>query len=78
MKLIVLFISHNRLKSWDEIAKLAVLGELKSILLIGNPIYGDRNPEDAHPMLIKRVPQLEQCDGKMISSYVRKVAEEME
>ena len=77
-KLIVFYASHNRIKSWDEVAKLAVLSELKSVLLIGNSIYGDRDPMDNHPTLVKRVPQLEQCDGKMVSSYIRKVAEEME
>ena len=56
VKLIVLFASHNRIKNWDEIAKLAPLGDLKCCLLIGNPIYNDRNPEDVHPMIVKRVP----------------------
>ena len=56
VKLIVLFASHNRIKNWDEIAKLAPLSDMKSVLLIGNPIYNDRNPEDVHPMIVKRVP----------------------
>ena len=55
-KLIVFFASHNRIKSWDEVAKLAVLSELKAVLLIGNAIYGDRDPMDNHPTLVKRVP----------------------
>ena len=48
-KLIMLFCSHNRIKYWDELAKLAPLGELKSVLFIGNPAYGDRDPEDCAP-----------------------------
>ena len=32
-KLVMLFISNNRIKAWDEIAKLASLNELKSVLL---------------------------------------------
>ena len=33
-----LYISNNKIKSWDEVAKLALLPKLKSLLLHGNPI----------------------------------------
>ena len=52
----MLFISNNRIKSWDEVAKLATLNELKSILLFQNPIYGDRPNDDNHPWVVKRIP----------------------
>mmetsp|Transcript_41896 Transcript_41896/g.64120 ORF Transcript_41896/g.64120 Transcript_41896/m.64120 type:complete len:125 (+) Transcript_41896:115-489(+) len=48
-KLIMFFCSHNRLKNWDELAKLAPLSELKSVLLVGNIMYGDRDSEDCAP-----------------------------
>ena len=40
-KLLTLYMSNNKIKSWDEVSKLAQLPELKNILLVGNPIYGD-------------------------------------
>ena len=40
IKLHTLFIGNNRVRSWDEVAKLAQLPEIKSLLLIGNPVYG--------------------------------------
>ena len=73
----VFFATNNRVKQWDEIAKLASLNELKSVLLSGNPIYGDRANEENHPWVVKRVPQIEQIDGFMVSSQVRKQADEM-
>lgn len=41
-KLHTLLISNNKIKNWDEVGRCANLAELKSILLVGNPIYGDR------------------------------------
>ena len=52
----MLFIANNRIKAWDEVAKLASLNELKSVLLFQNPIYGDRANEDNHPWVVKRCP----------------------
>jgi len=40
IKLTTLFIANNKIKSLDEIAKLAQLPEIKTVLLVGNPIYG--------------------------------------
>ena len=56
VKLQVFFATNNRVKQWDEVAKLASLNELKSVLLSGNPIYGDRANEENHPLVVKRVP----------------------
>ena len=59
-KLTTLFIGNNKIKSWDEVSKLAQLPELKFILLTGNPIYGDRAAENYremnHPIVVKRIP----------------------
>ena len=76
-RLIMLFISNNKIKSWDEVAKLAALTEIKSVIMTGNPIYQDRQTLEVMPMLVRRVPQLEQIDGKMVSAHIRKLAEEM-
>lgn len=59
-KLVNLFIGNNKIKSWDEVSKLAKLPELKSVLLTGNPIYGDRSAENYremnHPIVVKHIP----------------------
>ena len=38
-KLHTLYISNNKIASWDQVSKLAQLGELKSVLLFNNPVY---------------------------------------
>ena len=40
IKLTTLFIANNKIKSYDEIAKLAQLPEIKTVLLVGNPVFG--------------------------------------
>ena len=54
--MIVFFISNNKIKSWDEVAKLGGLAEIKSVLMTGNPVYQDRSSEENAPIIIKRVP----------------------
>ncbi len=81
-KLTTLFISNNKIKSWDEVSKLAQLPELKNVLLVGNPIYGDKNQENYRelnaPLVVKRIPQIENVDGKMVSAATRAAAEGMD
>ena len=55
-RLIMLFISNNKIKSWDEVAKLAALPEIKSVILLGNPIYQDRPTLEIMPQVVRRVP----------------------
>ena len=78
IKLHTLFISNNRIKSWDEVNKVGQLPEIKNILLVGNPIYGDKSKDDNAPYVVKRIPQIENVDGKMISPAIRKIAESLE
>ena len=78
IKLHTFYITNNRIKNWDEVAKLAQLPEIKTVSLLGNPIYGDKIPEEAAPLVVKRIPQIESVDAKMISASVRKMAEEMD
>jgi len=54
--------------------KLRNFPEIKTVLFVGNPIYGDKSREDNAPYVVKRIPQLETLDGKMISPHVRKLA----
>ena len=56
VKLHTLFISNNKIKVWDEVAKLAQLPELKNALMMHNPFYSDGPWEEVAPLIIKRVP----------------------
>ena len=80
IKLHTLFISNNRIRSWDEVGKVAQLPEIKNVNFIGNPIYGgaDRERSENWPMVCKKVPQLESIDGKMISASVRQAADALD
>ena len=52
-----LFIGHNKIRTWDEIAKFASLPELKTLLLSGNMIYDSfMTFEEYCPNIVKRVP----------------------
>ena len=82
-KLHTLFIGNNKVKSWDEVSKLAQLPELKTILLVGNPCYTGRDERETYkevnaPIVVKRIPQIETVDGKMVSAATRAAAEGMD
>lgn len=54
---------------------------MKSVVLIGNPIYGEKcdNYKEANaPKVVKRVPQIENVDGRMINASVRQAAAAMD
>ena len=78
VKLSVLYISNNKIKGWDEVSKLGQLPEMKNVLFMGNPVYGDKTREENAPMVVKRIPQIETVDGKMVSPAVRKAASELD
>jgi len=56
VKLSVLFMSNNKIKSFDELAKVSQLPEIKNVLFIGNPCYGDKTKEENAPYVVKRIP----------------------
>ena len=78
-KLVTLFLGNNKVAKWEEVAKLAQLPELKNILLVGNPIYGDKTVDNYKelnaPLVYKRIPQIENIDGKMVSAATKASAE---
>ena len=77
VKLTTLYISHNKIKNWDEVSKLSQLLSLKDLLLSDNPIYGE-DKEAAKPKVIKRVPTLEILDGRVVTEEVRSKAKELQ
>ncbi|MEI7892383.1 MAG: hypothetical protein WCI05_04800 [Myxococcales bacterium] len=76
VKLEIFFIGNNVIKSWEEVAKLAMLPTLKNVLFYGNDIYKNYAKEDARLRVIKRIPNISIVDGKMIDDNTRKQAEE--
>ena len=56
VKLSVLYLSNNKIKSFDELAKVSQLPEIKNVLFIGNPCYGDKTKEENAPYVVKRIP----------------------
>ena len=55
-KLKVLWISNNKISQWPEVSKLANLNELNDVLLVGNPIYNDKDKDTNAAWVVKRVP----------------------
>ena len=51
-------------------------------MLVGNPIYGDRAQDNYKainaPLVVKRIPQIENVDGGMVSAATRAAAEGMD
>eukprot|EP00826_Nyctotherus_ovalis_P057229 TRINITY_DN7817_c0_g4_i2.p2 TRINITY_DN7817_c0_g4~~TRINITY_DN7817_c0_g4_i2.p2 ORF type:complete len:173 (-),score=64.72 TRINITY_DN7817_c0_g4_i2:147-665(-) len=71
VKLTNLYITHNRIKSLDEVAKLSQLPSLKDLLIFDNPFYGDRDKETMKPLIIKRVPGIEILDGQVVTEAIK-------
>lgn len=54
-----LYLSNNKIASWDEISKLQGNSKLNDLLLVGNPVYNGQEKSAAQMEVIERVPQLE-------------------
>ena len=78
IKLHTLFLSNNKVSKWEEVAKLSQLTELKTVLFVGNPIYGDKEKSEMKPHVVKRIPQIHNVDGILVNEEDRKAAEELE
>lgn len=63
----VLFISNNKIAAWNDIDRLAGLGKLEELLLVGNPLYNDykdnNSLSDYRVEVIKRLPNIKKLDG---------------
>ena len=73
-----LFIGNNKIKSWDEVSKLAQCPEICNVLLVGNVIYNKDTQDDSWPMVIKRVPQLTTLDDNQVTSELRQRADALD
>lgn len=73
-KLTTLYIGNNEIKSWEELDKLAVLPELRDLLLFGNPLYEGLSKEEARIEVLKHLPNLSKIDGDMVTPVEREQA----
>ena len=78
-KLRILYISNNKIASFDELNKLSELGSLEELLLVNNPIFTEAEEplamgSDYRIQIIKRVPQLVKLDGIPVDVDEREAA----
>lgn len=74
----VLYIACNRIKTLEEVQRLSNLSNLAKLVLMGNPLYGDKPREEMAPYVFKRVQQLTELDTKAITGAVRRAAESLD
>lgn len=77
-KLTIFYISNNRIKNWEEVAKCSQLADLTSVLLIGNPIYTLPSKQENWPMVVRKIPNIQTVDGAMVTAALRAEAEALE
>ncbi|KAK9792269.1 hypothetical protein WJX73_005750 [Symbiochloris irregularis] len=73
--LAVLYASNNKISSFDDIAALPKLTELKELLLAGNPLfkeYADKGETAQYRIeVLRRIPQLQKLDGAPVTPAER-------
>ena len=75
----VLYLSNNKIENFRELDKLASLGNLAELLLVGNPLHASaEKPEELgceyRIEVLKRVPQLVKLDGIPVDVDEREAA----
>eukprot|EP01017_Pseudomicrothorax_dubius_P022064 TRINITY_DN2375_c0_g2_i2.p1 TRINITY_DN2375_c0_g2~~TRINITY_DN2375_c0_g2_i2.p1 ORF type:complete len:156 (-),score=36.20 TRINITY_DN2375_c0_g2_i2:119-586(-) len=70
IKLQTLYVSNNRITSWDELDKLKELPELQNVLFIGNPIYDNQTKQDAGLLVLKKLRNMKNIDGVTITDQI--------
>ena len=78
VKLHTLFISNNKIKSWDEIDKLKELPEISNVNFLSNPIYDGLQREDARYNVLRKINTLRNIDGIIIDDAMVDKAKTME
>ena len=77
-KLTTLFISNNKIKNWEEVAKCSQLADLANVLFLGNPIYTLPGKGENSPMVVRKIPNIQTVDGAMVTAALRAEAEALE
>ena len=76
-KLHTFYISNNKVRNWEEVAKCSHLADLQTVLFLGNPIYTGERHEN-WPMVVRKIPNIQTIDGFMVTAQVRAEAEALE
>ena len=77
-KLHTFYISNNKIRTWDEVAKCSQLADLKTVLFLSNPIYTDPEKKNNWPMVVKKIPHVESIDGSMVTAALRAEADALD
>jgi len=77
-KLHTFYISNNKIRSWEEVSKCSQLADLKNVLFLGNPCYTAPTKQENWPMVVRKIPNVVNIDGCMVSAAVRAEAEQLE
>ena len=77
-KLHTFYISNNKISRWDEVAKCSQLADLKNVLFFGNPVYTAPTKQENWPMVVRKIPNVVNIDGCMVSAATRAEAEALE
>lgn len=77
-KLTTFYVSNNKIKNWEEVAKCSQLADLRQVLFLSNPIYTAPTKEENWPMVVRKIPNVESVDGCMVSASIRAQAEALE
>ena len=78
-KLRILYMSNNKVASYDELEKLRELSGLEELLLVNNPLWQEAEEpsklcSDYRVQVLKRVPQLVKLDGIPVDVDEREAA----
>ena len=57
-KLTHLYVSNNKIKNWEEVAKCSQLADLTSVLFLGNAIYTLPTKNENWPMVVRKIPNI--------------------
>ena len=77
-KLHTLYITNNKIKGAEELAKCSQLADLKTVAFIGNPVYTQPTKQENWPLVVRKIPNVESIDGAMVSAAIRAEAEALE
>lgn len=67
VNLSTLYMSNNKIKSFEELSKLATLPKLRDVLFVGNPMYDDLpDKNEARLHVLKHLPNVTKIDGEMV------------
>ncbi|GAB0091908.1 Leucine-rich repeat [Sergentomyia squamirostris] len=65
-KLRVFYISHNRIRDWKDVDRIADRSSLNELVFAGNPLVEHLEEEDYFKLIAQRLPNIKKLDGEPI------------